>query len=57
MGGVMGLGGVPIGLEVLIGLGVPIGLGVLMGLGVSMGFDLQGPHIPHHPTDREPHTG
>ena len=51
-GGAMGLGG-----GGFMGLGVPIGLGVLMGLGVSMGFDLQGPHIPHHPTDSEPHRG
>ena len=50
-----------------MGLGVPIGLGVPMGFygvggpyrvgGVSMGLGLWGPHIPHHPTDREPHRG
>ena len=45
------------GLGVPIGLGGVLGLGVHIGLGVSMGLGLWGPHIPHHPTDREPHRG
>ena len=51
VGGFMGLGG-------LYRVGGPYRVeGPYRVGGVSMGYDLWGSHIPHHPTDREPHRG